>query len=52
MRGSKPLILVGVLALAGFLLHRILSRYSLDQLTAAVDLYFMMGPAASDRSTT
>ncbi|WP_414476039.1 lysylphosphatidylglycerol synthase transmembrane domain-containing protein [Microvirga sp. M2] len=36
MRGSKPLILAGVFALAGFLLHRILSRYSLNQLTAAV----------------
>lgn len=36
MRGWKPPIAVGVLTLAGFLLHRILSRYSLDQLTAAV----------------
>jgi uncharacterized membrane protein YbhN (UPF0104 family) len=32
----KPLIVVAVIALAGFLLYRTLSRYSLDELVAAV----------------
>jgi uncharacterized membrane protein YbhN (UPF0104 family) len=36
MRGWKPLITIGVLSLAGFLLLRTLSRYSLDELVAAV----------------
>ena len=36
MWGWKPLITIGVLSLAGFLLFRTLSRYSLDELGAAV----------------
>jgi len=36
MRGWKTLIAVAVVGLAGFLLYRTLSRYSLDQLAASV----------------
>jgi hypothetical protein len=36
LRRLKPLLIVAVLAVAGFLLYRTLSRYSLDQIVASI----------------